>query len=167
MFSSAHIKDVIEAARTIVKFSNHSNSFCHDLQALQKVSISFFILNLFLIAFFCFLFTIFLQAKDGDCKPLLLTQDVPTRWNSTFMMINRWDHVSFFTMFLFTISPFHHFTMSTRFVLMKEFLVPMLAKTEWKKKVKVTIAEEDWELMEKIVAVLQVIVVQFVSRWRC
>ena len=57
--------------------------------------------------------------------------------------------------------------MSTRFVLMKEFLVPMLAKTEWKKKVKVTIAEEDWELMEKIVAVLQVIVVQFVSRWRC
>ena len=39
-------------------------------------------------------------------------------------------------------------------------------KSEWKKKVKASISEEDWELMEKIVTVLQVIVVEFVTRWR-
>ena len=56
--------------------------------------------------------------------------------------------------------------MSTRFVMMKEFLVALLSKPEWKKKLKASITEEDWELMEKIVAVLQVIVVEFVTRWR-
>ena len=42
----------------------------------------------------------------------------------------------------------------------------LLSKSEWKKKVKASISEEDWELMEKIVTVLQVIVVEFVTRWR-
>ena len=50
--------------------------------------------------------------------------------------------------------------------MMKEFLVALLSKPEWKKKLKASITEEDWELMEKIVAVLQVIVVRFVTRWR-
>ena len=44
-----------------------------------------------------------------------------------------------------------------RFFKLKEFLVPLLAKEEWSKKVDFSLTLGDWNTMGKVVKVLQVI----------
>ena len=66
-----------------------------------------------------------------DTQPLLLVQDVPTRWNSTFMMLER-------------------------FVKLRDVLIPLMGRPEWSSKLKTKFRHEDWALMGKITTVLQV-----------
>jgi len=106
IFSTEGVKAVVDSVRTIVKFSNQSNAFCYELEMLQK-------------------------AENEDCRPLMLLQDVPTRWNSSYTMLNR-------------------------FVKLKSVVLLLLAKPQWANKVKAKIREEDWDLMAGIVSVLQV-----------
>ena len=46
--------------------------------------------------------------------------------------------------------------MVSRFVKLKPFLIELLAKEEWSKKVSTKLREADWDLMTKVVSVLQV-----------
>jgi len=43
-----------------------------------------------------------------------------------------------------------------RFVHLKDFLIPLLAKEEWAAKIKVKFCRDDWTMMAKSVSVLQV-----------
>ena len=65
--------------------------------------------------------------------PLLLVDDVPTRWNSTYSMLAR----------------FHE---------LKEFLVVLLGKKEWNRKpglAKAKFCQDNFTLMERVIKVLQ------------
>ena len=76
-FSSSYIKEVIGTAPTF--------AFCNELQSLGRVLISFIFCSFSSvnIPHPCFLLSTLFQVKDGACRPLLLSLDVPTRWNST------------------------------------------------------------------------------------
>jgi hypothetical protein len=49
---------------------------------------------------------------------------------------------------------------SVRFVKLRPFLVELFAKDEWSRKVKPKFREADWDLMAKVVSVLQVMLRQ-------
>lgn len=76
-----------------------------------------------------------IAAQTGDDKPegskeLYLVQDVATRWNSTFDMLER-------------------------FLKLKAAVSKVLDDPKWKEKVKVHMYKSDWELMSKVVTVLR------------
>ena len=75
-----------------------------------------------------------IEAQVNDELPnataLHLIQDVPTRWNSTFLMVER-------------------------FFKLKQAVIKVLGDSKWENKVKVHMYNSDWELMSKVVKVLQ------------
>ena len=66
-----------------------------------------------------------------SAKCLNLVQDVSTRWNSTYLMLDR-------------------------FLVLQESVKAVLLDPEWKKKLKVTIRADDWLLMDRAVQVLKI-----------
>ena len=73
------------------------------------------------------------QMETGKEKRrcLLLLQDVVTRWNSTFLMLKR-------------------------FLELKPVIQAILLDQDWQKKLDVNLTNADWNLMEKVVKVLEV-----------
>ena len=74
----------------------------------------------------------------------MLVQDVKTRWNSTFLMLDR-----------LVLNVAYHSISFQRFFKLKDFLVPLLAKEEWSKKINFSLTLGDWNTMGKVVKVLQ------------
>ena len=62
---------------------------------------------------------------------MLLLQDVPTRWNSSFLMLQR-------------------------FLLLQPVIRDILLDQQWQKKLDVNLTNADWTLMEKVVKVLEI-----------
>ena len=62
---------------------------------------------------------------------MLLLQDVPTRWNSSFLMLQR-------------------------FLLLQSVIREILLDQHWQKKLDVNLTNADWTLMEKVVKVLEI-----------
>ena len=83
---------------------------------------------------------------NPDEKPLMLVQDVKTRWNSTFHMLER-----------LVTNVANHYVVFLRFFKLKEALVPLLTNEEWSKKINFSLTMGDWNNMGKVVKVLQVI----------
>ena len=80
-----------------------------------------------------------------NAKCLNLVQDVVTRWNSTYLMLDR-------------------------FLVLQESVKSILLDPEWKKKLKVTIRADDWLLMDRVVKILKIFqdaTVQFSSSSAC
>ena len=80
-----------------------------------------------------------------ESKCLNLVQDVPTHWNSTFLMLER-------------------------FLTLQDSVKALLLDEEWKKKLKVSIRSDEWILMERVVKVLKIFsdaTLQFSSASAC
>ena len=72
----------------------------------------------------------FPQNPDNPDAGLLLAQDVATRWNSTYLMLQR-------------------------ALLVKDALNMVLAKPYWKQKYNIEVNKKQWDLIEKVVLVLK------------
>ena len=72
-----------------------------------------------------------MEAGKEKTQCLLLLQDVPTRWNSSFLMLQR-------------------------FLLLQPVIRDILQDQHWQKKLDVNLTNADWNLMEKVVKVLEV-----------
>ena len=72
-----------------------------------------------------------MEAGKEKSRCLLLLQDVVTRWNSTFLMLKR-------------------------FLELKPVIQAILVDQDWQKKLDVSLTNADWNLMEKVVKVLEV-----------
>ena len=100
------VEKLIEKVRKVVSFANHSDKFYVEFRKQQR----------------------FHTMEEG--KPeLVLIQDVPTRWNSTFYMLER-------------------------FLKLKSPLISSMANSE-DYDVKVELRKDDWSLMDKVVKVLK------------
>ena len=107
LLEKASIKSLIKTCRHICTYSN------------QSVSMSQFI------------FDKQMEAGTEKRKCLLLLQDVVTRWNSTYLMLQR-------------------------FLLLQPVIRALLQEEDWQKKLDVNLSNNDWNLMEKIVKILEV-----------
>ena len=72
-----------------------------------------------------------MEAGKEKTQYLLLLQDVPTRWNSSFLMLQR-------------------------FLILQPVIRDILQDQQWQKKLAVNLTNADWNLMEKVVKVLEV-----------
>ena len=101
------IKQMIKSCRSICTFANHSVGLA---QAIFKK-----------------------QMEEGKEKRFCvnLLQDVVTRWNSTYLMLQR-------------------------FLKLQSVIREILLDDEWKKKVDANLTNAEWNLMEKVVKVLGV-----------
>ena len=101
------IKSIIKTCRHICTFANQSVPFSQALVTKQ------------------------MEEGKEKSKCLLLLQDVPTRWNSSFLMLKR-------------------------FLLLQPALRAILLEENWQKKLDVNLTNADWSLMEKVVHVLEI-----------
>ena len=102
------VTKLIEKVRKVVSFANHSDKFYVEFRRQQR----------------------FHNMEDGE-QELVLIQDVATRWNSTFYMLER-------------------------FLRLKSALIASIAHCEdLDYDVKVEFRKDDWSLMEKVVKVLK------------
>ena len=108
IFKRADITRIVKACRKICTHGNISINFCNHLRDVQ-------------------------EALNSDAQPLLLRQDVQTRWNSTYLMLER-------------------------FLVLKPALLELLAKQEYKAHHKVLqmVKERDWSVMANVVSVLKI-----------
>lgn len=102
ILKQASVKTLIEKVRKLVGHANHSNIFYTELNLQQRLQMN-------------------------ASKELVLIQDVATRWNSTFYMLERCFRL-------------------------KAAIIPTIAKLV---DVKVEFTNQDWIIMEKIVKVLK------------
>ena len=77
IFSMQSIQSIIESCRTLCSFANMSNNFCTALEKAQLVTI------VPKITLQC------MQDANPEGTVLYLKQDVKTRWNSTYLMLQR------------------------------------------------------------------------------
>ena len=103
LFGLPSVENLIEKVKKIVSFANHSDKFYLELRKQQR-----------------------LYMEEG-AKELNLIQDVATRWNSTFYMLNR-------------------------FLKLKTALISSMANSD---DVKVEMRNDDWKLLTKVVTVLK------------
>mgnify|MGYP001208981527 CR=1 FL=1 len=96
------VEKLIQKVKNVVSFANHSDKFYVEFRKQQKI-----------------------QMEDG--KELNLIQDVVTRWNSTFYMLER-------------------------FLKLKN---PLISSMAWSEDIKVEFRNEDWKLLDKVVTVLK------------
>ena len=103
LFGLPSVEKLIEKVKKVVSFANHSDKFYLELRKQQR-----------------------LHMEEGE-KELNLIQDVTTRWNSTFYMLER-------------------------FLRLK---IPLLSSMANSEDVKVEMRNDDWKLLTKVVTVLK------------
>lgn len=107
LFEKPSIKSLIKTCRALCSFANQSVSFSQSLVRKQ------------------------MEEGTEESKCLLLQQDVPTRWNSSFLMFKR-------------------------FLQIQTAVRALLLEDTWQNKLEVSLTNADWSLMEKVVTVLDI-----------
>ena len=107
LFEKPSIKALIKTCRHICTFANQSVQLSQSVVTKQ------------------------IEAGKEKSQCLLLLQDVPTRWNSSFLMLQR-------------------------FLLLQPVIRDILLDQQWQKKLDVNLTNADWTLMEKVVKVLEI-----------
>ena len=107
LLEKASIKNLIKACRHICTYSNQSVQLSQFILAKQ------------------------IEAGKDKSQCLNLVQDVVTRWNSTFLMLQR-------------------------FIILQPVIRDVLLDQQWQRKLDTRITNADWSLMEKVVMVLKV-----------